>query len=85
MIDECKKLWLMVRTNMLEQPNFADWLSKCFKSKLFSQKLSLKISTCLVPPAPQKSHSEYNFTYIVKIILFHSIDIFGKFRLRSFA
>ena len=47
----------MVRTNMLEQPNFADWLSKCFKSKLFSQKLSLKISTCLVPPAPQKSHS----------------------------
>ena len=42
MIDECKKLWLMVNTNMLEQPNFADWLSKCLKNNLFSQKLSLK-------------------------------------------
>ena len=42
MIDECKKLWLMFRTNMLEQPNFADWLSKCLKNNLFSQKLSLK-------------------------------------------
>jgi len=32
----------MVRTNMLEQPNFAGWLSKCLKNNLFSQKLSLK-------------------------------------------
>ena len=42
MINECKKLWLMVRTNMLEKHNFADRLSKCLKNNLFSQKLSLK-------------------------------------------
>ena len=32
----------MLRKNMLEQPNFADWLSKYLKNKLFGQKLSLK-------------------------------------------
>ena len=32
----------MVSTNMLEQPNFTVWLSKCLKNKLFSPKLSLK-------------------------------------------
>ena len=57
MINVFKKLWMMLRTNMLEQPNFADWLPKCLKNKLLSQKLSLKSQTCLVPPAPQKSHS----------------------------
>ena len=42
MIKVSKKLWLMLRTNMLEQPNFADWLPKCLKDKLLSQKLSLR-------------------------------------------
>ena len=32
----------MVSANMLEQPNFTVWLSKCLKNKLFSPKLSLK-------------------------------------------
>ena len=47
----------MFRANIPDHPKLAEQLSELFKNRLVGQKLSLGILTCLVPPAPQKSHS----------------------------
>ena len=54
---------------MLEQPNFADWLSKYLKNKLLSQKLSLKFQ-----PVSCRRHCRHRKKTTLLVTLLDSIE-----------